>query len=103
MQQTNTPKRKENWPMNAALALLMLALLMAGCAAPQKPMPPQPVRSVQIPPLPETSRPPQKPLICSPDCLTAWQAEQQHLLNLLMRHTPEPQLAQPTTTAPVKL
>ena len=97
MRSINPPKRAENWTLNAALALLMLVLLMAGCAAPQPLMQPPPVKAVQLPPL---APPPPKPSICLPDCLTAWQSEQQHLLNMLMPQPTTPAIAAMPMTAP---
>ena len=99
MHSTTPTPPDSNWPLSAALALLLPALLMAGCATPPAPLQPKPVRAVQLPPL---GPPPQKPSICLPDCLTAWQAEQQRLLSTLIPRRTTPNTAEPPTTAPEK-
>lgn len=86
--------------MPPAVLLLIVPALMAGCATNPEPMPPLPVRNVQIPPLPQTSRQPPTPLICLPDCLTALMKERESWLQSLTMPAPEGLPAKPTTTAP---
>ncbi len=99
MPSTMPTPRAGNWPLSALLVLLMLALLTAGCATPPEPLPLKPVKAVQLPPL---DPPPPKPSICLPNCLTAWQAGQQHLLSTLMPQKPTPATAESPTPAPAK-
>ena len=55
---------------SGTLFVLLLMLLLGGCATP--PVPPEPVR---MPALPPSAKPPTKPPICEPSCLeglTKW-------------------------------
>ncbi len=99
MPSTMLTPRAGNWPLSALLALLLPVLLMAGCATPPAPLPPKPVPPVQLPAL---APPPPKPLICSPDCLTGWQSEQQRLLNMLTPQRQTPAIAEAPTPAPAR-
>ena len=53
----------------STLFALMLVWLLTSCANPHPPLSPQPVRSVQIPPLPQAARQPQTPSACLGGCL----------------------------------
>lgn len=54
-------------PLLRAMTLPALALLLTACAAPQ-PLPPVVVRPPLVPPLPLTSRQPERAPICTPTC-----------------------------------
>ena len=77
MRPKNTDKKL---PLSASLWLLLtlaLALLLPGCAAPPKPLPTAPVRSVQIPALPSYARQPTTPSACWQTCLDALTSERE--------------------------
>ena len=101
MQQMITPSYGVNLRLSVALLLTLLVWLMAGCAIKPGPMPAPQVRGVQIPPLPQTSRPPARPLICLPSCLHGRQIEQRSTLDTLTTHGQALPPARMITTEPV--
>ena len=79
------PMAKKSPPfvsISTALVLL-LALLLAGCAAPPPTLPTAPVKSVQIPPLPSYAKQPPTPLWCLPNCETGLTKERESWLDSL--------------------
>lgn len=81
-------------PRATALPLLLLPVLLAGCANVSPLFKPQP--SLQIPPLPSAARQPSKPEMCSPTCSDALTKERESWLRML---TPPEQPAKPAKPA----
>lgn len=102
MRKTPMPKKSPpfiwTWP---ALALLAVWLL-SGCAAPPPPLPSEPVRSVQLPPLPTFARQPETPSECWPTCLDALTSARESWQTLLTGDTSPAAPANSSTTAPGK-
>lgn len=102
MRKTPTPKKSppfiSTW---TALALLAVWLLI-GCETPPPPLPSEPVRSVQLPPLPTFARQPEIQSACSPTCWDALTSERQSWLKSLTDATSLAEPASANTTAPEK-
>ena len=76
--------------------LLLLPLLLTGCASVSQPSPP--VRPALIPPLPAEARQPVPPPICSPTCSAGLTTLRDKLLHLLTPPTAPAQPASGPTT-----
>ncbi len=77
-----------------ARTLLLLTLLLSGCAASLPPLPPVVVKEAAIPPLAREARQPEIPSECLPTCSAALTVERESWLNTLT--LPEP-LAAPVS------
>ena len=83
MRKKPTPKKSPPFiSIWTALALLGVWLL-SGCVTPPPPLPSEPVRSVQLPPLPTFARQPATPSECLPTCLDALTSERAYWQTLL--------------------
>lgn len=100
MRRKTMPKKSKPFiSISTALALLAVWLL-SGCVTPQPPLPPEPVRSVQIPPLPKYARQPETPSMCLPTCLDALTNERAYWQTLLTGDTSLAAPASARTTPP---
>lgn len=79
------PMSKKSPPFITIWTALVVVLLwsLGGCKTLPAPLPPAPVRSVQIPPLPSYARQPTTPSVCFPTCLDALTQERESWQTLL--------------------
>ena len=97
-----TPKKSPPFISASTVLLLLAVWLLSGCAAPPKPLPSEPVRSVQLPPLPTFARQPATPSECLPTCLDALTSERAYWQTLLTSDTSPAAPASAITTPPAK-
>ena len=95
------PKSKPFISIGTALVIVLLWSL-AGCKTPPAPLPPAPVRSVQIPPLPSYARQPTTPSVCWPTCLDALTHERESWQTWLNSGALPAELVNVPTTKPAK-
>lgn len=98
------PTAEKSPPFVSIRTVLAIVLLwsLAGCVTPQPPLPPEPVRSVQIPSLPTWARQPVTPSECLPTCLDALTRERENWQTLLTGATSPDEPASASTTPPAK-
>lgn len=98
------PMAKKSPPFVSIWTALVLVLLwsLAGCETQPQQLPSAPVRSVQIPPLPQYARQPQTPSVCWPTCLDALTIERKNWLQWLNNGALPEELANGSTTKPEK-
>lgn len=102
MRKTPTPKKSPPFSTIATVLALLAVWLLSGCVTPQPPLPPEPVRSVQLPPLPTFARQPATPSECLPTCLDALTSERESWQTLLTGDTLPAAPASASTTAPAR-
>lgn len=102
MRKTPTPKKSPPFVSISTVLVIVLLWSLAGCVTPQPPLPPEPVRSVQIPPLPTWARQPATPSVCLPTCLDALTRERENWQTLLTGDTSPAAPASASTTQPAK-
>ena len=95
------PKPRPFVSISTVLAIVLLWSL-AGCTTPPAPLPPEPVRSVQIPPLPTWARQPATQSVCSPTCSDALTKERESWRQSLMKAGSVGSPASAPTTPPAK-
>lgn len=71
MRKKPTPKKSPPFISIWAALVLVLMWSLAGCTLPLQPPPSEPVRSVQLQPLPTWARQPETPSECWPTCSDA--------------------------------
>lgn len=98
------PTAKKSPPFVSISTALVIVLLwnLAGCVTQPPALPPEPVRSVQIPPLPTWARQPVTPSECLPTCSDALTRERENWQTLLTGDTLPAAPASASTTPPVK-
>lgn len=69
MRKTPTPKKSPPFISTWTVLALLAVWLLSGCVTPPPPLPSEPVRSVQLPPLPTFARQPATPSECLGGCL----------------------------------
>lgn len=87
------------------LTVIVLALLSTACATSSPPSSNAialTARQAQIPPLPDTSRQPVMPSVCSPTCSAALTSERESWQTRLTALMPQDSPASGTTTPPAK-
>lgn len=77
MDKSPTPKKSKPSALSSAVLALVLTGNLGGCAKPLSPPLSGPVRSVQLPPLPDYARQPTTPSECLPTCLDALTRERE--------------------------
>lgn len=97
-----TPKKSPPFISASTVLLLLAVWLLSGCKTPPPPLPSEPVRSVQLPPLPTFARQPEIPSECWPTCLDALTSERAYWQTLLTGDTSPAAPASASTTAPAK-
>lgn len=102
MRKTPTPKKSPPFISTWTVLALLAVWLLSGCVTPQPPLPPEPVRSVQLPPLPTFARQPEIPSECWPTCWDALTSERQSWLRSLTSDTSPAAPASASTTPPAK-
>ena len=102
MRKTPTPKKSPPFISTWTVLALLAVWLLSGCVTPQPPLPPEPVRSVQPPPLPTFARQPEIPSECWPTCLDALTSERAYWQTLLTGATSPDAPASASTTPPAK-
>lgn len=102
MRRKNMQKKSKPFISIWTVLALLAVWLLSGCVTPQPPLPPEPVRSVQLPPLPTFARQPEIPSECWPTCWDALTSERQSWLKSLTSDTSPAAPASASTTPPAK-
>ena len=102
MRKKPMPKKSPPFMSIGTVIVLLLVLWLSGCATPPAPLPPLPVKSVQIPALPSYARQPAPPPECLPTCESGLTKERESWLNLLQTLIWPAEPASVSTTAPAQ-
>lgn len=102
MRKTPTPRKSPPFISTWTALALLAVWLLSGCETPRPPLPPEPVRSVQLPPLPTFARQPEIPSECSPTCLDGLTSERAYWQTLLTGEASPAAPASASTTPPEK-
>lgn len=102
MRRKTMPKKSKPFISISTVLALLAVWLLSGCVTPQPPLPPEPVRSVQLPPLPTFARQPATPSECLPTCSDALTSERAYWQTLLTGDTSPAAPASASTTKPAK-
>ena len=98
MQRKPMPQKSPPFVSISNALVLLVIWLLSGCAMLQKPLLTEPVRSVQIPPLPSYARQPTTPSVCLPTCLDALTQERESWQTWLNSGALPAELAKENTT-----
>ena len=98
MRKTPTPKKSPPFISTWTVLALLAVWLLSSCATPPQPLPSEPVRSVQLPPLPTFARQPATPSVCWPTCLDALTTERKNWLTWLNNGALPAELVNGSTT-----
>ena len=102
MRKMPTPRKSPPFVSIWTVLWIVLAWSLFGCATPPQPLPSEPVRSVQLPPLPTFARQPATPSECLPTCLDGLTSERAYWQTLLTADTSPAAPVNVSTTPPVK-
>ncbi len=102
MRRKNMQKKSKPFISISTVLALLAVWLLSGCVTPQPPLPPGPVSSVQLPPLPTFARQPETPSECLPTCLDALTSERAYWQTLLTGDTLPAAPASASTTPPAR-
>ena len=102
MRKTPTPKKSPPFVSLSTALVIVLLWSLAGCVTQPPAQQAEPVRSVQIPPLPTWARQPATPSVCLPTCLDALTSERESWQNLLTGDTLPAAPASSSTTPPAR-
>ena len=102
MPRKSMPRKSPPFISISTVLVLLTVWLISGCVTPQPPLPPEPVRSVQLPPLPTFARQPETPSECLPTCLDGLTKERAYWQTLLTGEASPAAPASASTTRPGK-